>query len=263
MKTLSYCGEFSQKTDPQRFFLTLLAPSGAQDPLWALLAFNQEIAKTREVVTTTTIGLIRLQWWRDAIEKIYAGEVADHEVIRGLAQAIRSYELPQDLFDALLYAREFDLEDRLPGDMNGLVNYADFTGTPLLKLCLLVLGGSEDPRALATAYGLTGLLRAVLYHAGQRRCYLPEDKMASLSLAQLYVLKPQPGLSEILRDVAGTAEKLLKQAQPRTPFSKGLHKLTALNLAHFQACAHDPFNPRWIDPPAFWQLRVAVKAKLL
>ncbi len=90
--TFSYCGELVRRHDPDRFLLTLFAPASMRESLFALYAFNYEIAKTRETVTETQLGLIRLQWWRDAISAIYdRGDVAAHHVLTPLAchQAIQ------------------------------------------------------------------------------------------------------------------------------------------------------------------------------
>ena len=67
---LPYTGTLAQQHDPDRFFLTLLQPAPVRPALWALLAFNYEVAKTREVVSDPTLGFMRLQWWREALEKI-------------------------------------------------------------------------------------------------------------------------------------------------------------------------------------------------
>lgn len=259
--SLTYCGRFVKENDPDRFFLSLLTDRPAD--LWPLLAFNVEIAKTREVVTDTTIGLIRLQWWRDAIEKIYAGDILQHEVITDLARVIRRHDLPKDLFDNLIYAREFDLEDVLPATLEGLVHYADYTQTPLLELCLKILGRQEPARHLAVAYSLTGLLRSVIFHARQRRCYLPSDLLvqSGLTTGPLFDLKSQPELKTVIHRIAQTAENHLQGAAPSCAYTRGLKKLTSLYLKQMKACAYDPFNPGWIKTPAFRELRVAWAAK--
>ena len=64
---LSYCGQEVRKYDKDRFLTALFAPADRREALFALYAFNLEIAKTREVVTEPVLGQIRLQWWYDAI----------------------------------------------------------------------------------------------------------------------------------------------------------------------------------------------------
>lgn len=214
---LGYCGDLVRRYDPDRFLLSLFAPADARADLWALYSFNHEIAKTREVVTETQLGLIRLQWWRDAIAAIYeGGQMPEHQIIQPLAAAIKRYNLPRDLFDHLIYAREFDLEDRLPTNLEGLVKYADFTSTPLLNLSLLchpsasLQDNSIDK--IATAYALVGLLRAVPAHARQRRCYMPEDLLQAQGITayDLYDGQGFDKLQPVFDTVIAKIDELLK-----------------------------------------------------
>lgn len=260
---LTYCGRFAKDNDPDRFFLSLLS-ANPQD-LWPLLAFNCEISKTREIVTDTTIGLIRLQWWRDALDKFYAdGSVLQHEIVKDLARVIKLYNLPKEEFENILYAREFDLEDVLPASVEGLTNYADYTHTPLLRLMTKVIGKEEDVRSLAIAYTLTGLLRAVLYHARQHRCYLPQDVLTdhNVNMTQLYDLKPQAELKPVIGTIVPLAKRYLDSSRPHTAYTRGMKKLTFLYLKQMSKCDFDPFNKDWIKMPAFKEIRVAFSAKM-
>ena len=184
---VDYCAQLLRRHDPDRYLLSLFCDTKHLPGLWALYAFNHEIAKTREVVTETRLGLIRLQWWRDAISAIYEGHaVPEHQILSPLAEIIRARNLPRDLFDALVYAREFDLEDVLPADMNGLINYADYTTTPLLRLAAMISHQPDDAetlRKIGIVYALTGLLRAVPQHAQQGRCYLPQRLLSDAGIS--------------------------------------------------------------------------------
>ncbi len=254
---LTYCGQFAKDNDPDRLFLSLLTGNPAD--LWPLLAFNAEISRTREVVTETTIGLIRLQWWRDAIAGIYEGNILQHEVVTDLARIIKAYDLPREEFDNLVYAREFDLEDVLPATLEGLVNYADYTHAPLLRLIGRVAGEGGDMRSLAIAYTLTGLLRAVPYHARQHRCYLPQDVLADhdMNMALFYDMKPQSGVKGVITTVASAASRYLGASVASGPYTRGMRKMTSLYLKHISSCEFDPLSPGWGRSPAFRELRVA------
>ncbi|MDB5491681.1 MAG: Phytoene/squalene synthetase [Micavibrio sp.] len=183
VKKSEECQRLVRTHDPDRFLISLYFPSEIRPYLWALYAFNYEIAKTREIVTDTTIGLIRLQWWRDAIEGMYErNAVLEHDVVEGMAEAMWRFNLPREFLDHMIYAREFDLEDRSAGSLEGLCNYADFTHTPLLRLSAMVVGENPDHPALqpvAMAYALTGLLRARPFHQAQGWDLIPEGMPVS------------------------------------------------------------------------------------
>ncbi|MCW5749333.1 MAG: squalene/phytoene synthase family protein, partial [Alphaproteobacteria bacterium] len=55
------CGQQVRAADRERFLCSLFAAEPARGDLWALLAFNVEIARTRETVSAPPLGEIRLQ----------------------------------------------------------------------------------------------------------------------------------------------------------------------------------------------------------
>lgn len=261
MTALSYTAETVRKYDPDRFLLSLFVPPEKREALCALYAFNYEIAKTREVVTETQLGMIRLQWWRDALAGVYEQDkVLEHQTLQPLAAAIKAYDLPRDAFDNLIYAREFDLEDRLPSTLDGMVKYAEYTSAPLLDLSLKVMGedGKGVPQ-IATAYALTGLLRAIPVHLSQRRCYLPENlvQRQQITVCDLYDGTGIGKLPPVVAEVAEAAGKCLREAgRSSSPFLRRQAKLAAIYLQKIRTSGHDVFSSHMAVPPLLRELRV-------
>ena len=256
---ISYCGAFVKEHDPDRFFLSMLCASEHRPALWALFAFNYEIAKTRDVVSETQLGLIRLQWWRDALEGIYErGDVLEHQVLEPLSRAIKAYDLPKELFDKLIYAREFDLEDVLPSSLEGVVHYADYTHSPLVELALMILGVSKDAepyQEVAINYALAGILRSVPHLAAHRRCLLAEDimKEKGQSVNRLYEYKRVEAFPEVIRAVAQIYKADIK---PSSRYLRASQRIADLYMKQLAQCGYDPFDARMQIPPAFKSLRV-------
>lgn len=202
-----------RQADADRFILSMFVPVGVREDLWTLFAFNCEIAKTRDVVSETTLGLIRLQWWRDEIGKIYeGGDVSPHEILKPLSEVIKRYGLPREHFDQLIYAREFDLEDVLPGNVEGLFNYCDFTTAPLLALAVQICG--DDPsqeviQPIAINYALAGVLRSTAYYARQGRCLLPEELMRNHCISRDKIIE-----EDMRGDMAMLIKDILIQKMP-------------------------------------------------
>lgn len=253
---ISYCGNLVRAHDRDRFLCSLFAPSAAREALWALFAFNHEIAKTREVVSDTQLGLIRLQWWRDAVSAIYEkGEAPEHEIVKALALAVEKYDLPRGAFETLLYAREFDLEGVPPENIEGLINYADFTTEPLMILAAHVTGANVDyepVRQVAVNYALAGLLRAVPFYAQQGRVMLPSDLM------QKYQLRPDKlesgeNFKALVRELAGQFVKGLK---PRDGFLAASYFLAEIYMKQIERVKYDLLNPKLTRPPFFKELRL-------
>jgi len=247
--------------DKDRFLLGLMTPTKHREALWALFAFNYEIAKTREVVSETTIGLIRLQWWRDAIKEIYEGnKIREHYVVTALAKAIKTYDLPRDLFDNLIYAREFDLEGVAPANKTGLLNYCDFTNTPLNQLTLKVIDqeeGLETITQISKNYGLIGIIRSLLNMLSQRRVYISNDilKAYDLNEASLVDYDPREKLPMIIKDMMAL---LNFDKTPQSKYLKRVHKMTQLYAKQIEALNYDVFDPRMAIPPKFMALRLTL-----
>lgn len=245
--------------DRDRFLTTLFAPAEARDLLLALYAFNSEIARAREMVREPVLGQMRLQWWRDSIAAIYQGGlVRRHEVVEPLAAAIRARGLGRAHFDRLIDAREADFWAEPPAGLGALEAYAEATGAPLVLLALEIFGvrgacAEEMGRALGTAYALAGLLRAVPFHAGARRLYLPADMLAARGLdpeRTIFARKGAPALGEIASEIAARARAHLDAVRarrgelPRRALPALLPAVVASRaLAHLARAGYDPFAP--------------------
>ena len=217
---LSYAAREVRRWDNDRFLTALFAPPERREALFALYAFNLEIAKTREMVREPIMGQIRLQWWRDGIAALYAGKSLRHEIAEPLGRAIAAYGLARAEFETLIDAREADLDDRPCATMACLSNYAEVTSAPLIRLALQALGADVPPareaaRHVGIAWALTGLLRAVPFHARHRRLYLPEEVMARHGVDErlLFELKRSPELHGVVQEVAGLASEHLEKGR--------------------------------------------------
>ncbi len=266
IKEISYCGDIVRKYDKDRFLVSLFAPADVLEDLWALFAFNHEIAKTREVVSETTLGLIRLQWWRDAVTAIYEqGNVADHEVLKPLAKAIKQHNLPQEHFYKLIYAREFDLEDVLPANIEGLMNYAEFTTDPLLRLAVQICG--DDPeqeiiQPIAINYTIAGILRATGFFAGQGRCFFPENLMNEYGITREQLVQ-QGGEEKLKLIVKKIVDHKLPKAYPQNIVLKAFSVLSEIYFRQIHILGYDVIAPEIQREPNFKVLRLWWRTKIL
>lgn len=264
---LSYCAQIVKEHDPDRFLLAMMMPAEYRDDLLALFAFYHEIAKTREVVSETMLGQIRLKWWQEAIKEIYeSGEVLEHEVLQTLAGVIERRNLSYEHFETLIYAREFDLEDVQPGNLEGLVNYCDFTLSPLLRLVLEIMGDDEHDNPVQVAsinYAIVGLMRAIPYHSKQRRCFLPEDLLQKYNQEiqnGLYEMKPSDELPQMVGDILQVYEGGVK---PQNKFLKASQALSQIYYKQLKRSKFDVFSKAMAMEPPLKVLRLIIRSKFL
>lgn len=248
-----------QKVDPDRYLLSLFAPARHRPMLWALFLFHHELVRTRSVVSDTRLGLIRLQWWRDEIAKIYAGQGGGQiPVLSTLAPAMVSGDLRQEDFESLLYAREFDLEDVSPESFDGLKNYADFTTTPLNRLALKIIGecASEDEiRVISTNFGLFEAIRSVPKMLSDRRCLLPTDLLAAKKLSPQKIIDFNHK-AEIIDVIKVLVSAIGPYRKPESCFLKIQQAMSCIYLEKIKKNRYDVFAPEMQVPPSFLALRL-------
>lgn len=270
------CAEQVRQQDYDHYLCGLFAPEESRAGLNALYAFNAEIARTPELVSEPILGRIRLQWWRDALDGAFAGAGPRHQVVQALAEAIARFSLQRAPFDAILAAREADVEGEMLADYAALEAYADATAGNLTALALGCLGALQ-PRALQAgrhvgiAYALTGLLRAVPFHAAQRRLYLPLDRMqaAGVSVDGLFDGARQAALPVVVAGIAAESRRHLRLARrlrigiPQLALP-ALLPATLLDgyLARLARQKYDVYSPKIDLPPLARQLRLAWKASI-
>jgi len=269
-----YCLEQVRRYDRERYLCAVTAPEPARGRLLALYAFNLEVSKVRETVSEALLGQIRLQWWREALAEFARGSVRAHPIAQALDEALRESPVRPALFERLLTAREFDLDDAPPPTLAVLENYASDTSAALQQAALDILGVADDAAdraavAIGTAWALIGLLRAVPFHARQRRLYLPADLLEkeAVSPDALFEGRPGPGLKAVVQAVdarAGehlAAARALRREVPKAALPALLPAVFAdIHRRRLAAVDYDPFAPALQQPIPFDALRLAIAA---
>jgi phytoene synthase len=201
------------------------------------------------------LGHIRLQWWRDALGELYRGEARRHPVLQALEAPVREGVLPRAAFDALIDAREIDLDDAPPASLDALEAYAAATAGELSALAMRLCGEAGAcalgaARQVGTAWSLIGLMRAVAFHAQAQRLFLPEDLLRDFGIDRrsLFELRPTANLDHVVRSVVDRARTLLGDARAaRRQMPRRAHApllLATLADAHLAAlarCGYDVF----------------------
>lgn len=173
--------ELAKAGEPERYLAATLTPERHRAALIALAAFSADLRRIPNLVKEPLMGEIRLQWWRDAIER-YAGDEAPtgHPVADALRIAVRQFDLRPALLVAMTEARAFDLyPDPMP-DRAAFDGYLAKTEGAPFTLALSVLGmdagKSEGLGNLAgRCYGLARLLADLPHRLARGRHPLPLD----------------------------------------------------------------------------------------
>ncbi len=266
-----YCLAQVRQGDRDRYLALLFSPAAARGGLAAITALNLELARAATDIRESMLGLVRLQWWREALEEIRAGgPLRRHPVVDLLSDATRTHGLTIDRMLAMVAAREEELESDGPPSQAAFDARADATAANLIRLSLEMIGLDPAEPSLAAAcaevgraYATIGCARSVLIDARRREVRLPVESVteAGVDLDKLFDLRPQAELSRCLRSLAQRAAADLEAARRRAIPRRArpltvTGRLAALHLERLRLAAYDPFDPRVIAAPPFdvWRL---------
>ncbi|SOH92295.1 Phytoene/squalene synthetase [Monaibacterium marinum] len=237
------CASLVEKADPDRFLSAMTAPEEGRAALFPLYAFNAEVARAPWVTSEPALAEIRLQWWRDAIAEIYAGNTPRrHEVVEPLAEIIRSANLPRWPFEALIDARVFDIYADGHLGRPAFDAYLDATSGGLMRLAVMACGddAAELSGHIGWAQGAAGLIRALpaLWAAGRDPLPIAGD----LPRQELLNGKMPDAAADAIRAVAQDGLQRLANAQRAAISDSAKAALRAgwRSQATLQAVARDP-----------------------
>jgi phytoene synthase len=263
-----YCERLVREADKDRFLAALFAPAAQRPALFALYAFNSEIARVRDVAREPMPGEIRLQWWREVIEGERAEEGKANPVAAALLETIVRYQLPPQVLLDLIDAHAFDLYDDPMPSLPHAEAYAAKTSGAIFALAGTILGGEALDLAghAGIAYGFTEMLRNFARHAARRQLYVPIDILQryGVNIEEVFAGKASPqlraALAEMRLHVRGhlaAAHDLLAGAPAAVlPAFLPIALLRPL-LKRMEERAYDPLRaievPQWRRQWALWR----------
>lgn len=181
-EALASCETAVHQSDPDRYFASLFAPAGKRPLLFALYAFNHEIARAAEIAREPMMAEIRLQWWREAVEEAREGRPRAQPVAIGLSELLGRAGISAGALEALIDARAEEISSAPFADLAALESHADATSGALMRIAASLLGSNstveELTREAGIAYGLAGILRSIPFHAARGRSFLPVNMLA-------------------------------------------------------------------------------------
>lgn len=161
----AHCGEAARAADRDRWLGSLFAPAAARPHLHALIAFEAEMGRLREVVRDPRMGEIRLAWWREALGGERREEAQGNPVAAAMIATLEAVKPPPHLIENAIIGRQADLYDDAFPALSDLEAYLGETRSGLLQIAALALGGSakaaEASGLAGVALGLTELMRGL------------------------------------------------------------------------------------------------------
>jgi len=257
-----HCAALVREADRDHYLATLFAPAAHRDALFALYAFNVEIARVRDLAHAPMPGEIRLQWWREVLSGEREGETAAHPVAAVLRETLERYHLSPIPLIGLIDAHTFDLYDEPMASFAALDDYAAKTDATLFAFAGNILDAHGDDAAAIVhhagiALAVAGLLSRFGLHAARRQLFLPLDLLGrhGADREDIFARRVTPELRAALAELRLFARRHLAAARdglanaPNAILPALLPvALVGPALRRMERAGYEPFQPEHIAP---------------
>ncbi|XP_012056477.1 PREDICTED: NADH dehydrogenase (ubiquinone) complex I, assembly factor 6 [Atta cephalotes] len=227
-----YCLQLVRKNDYENFLCTLLLPRSIKSTAFAVRAFNVEVAQVEDQVSDSRIGTMRLQFWTDALNRIYNGNPPKSPVALELHRILQQHKLSKRYFKRLIDARLNKLNSSIFVDLESFERYCDYTTSSIYYLLLeaqSIASVNADHAAshFGKAHGLVTLIRSVPYNARKRVIILPQDILLKYSISSESIFQRQSnaGFKDAILEIASCAKQHLKMATSLRKAGKNLNAI--------------------------------------
>ncbi|ESQ47668.1 hypothetical protein EUTSA_v10022385mg [Eutrema salsugineum] len=103
-------GEQVRNYDYYHYLCLLELPPEMRKAAFALRAFNVETARAMDVASDPKIGLMRLLWWQETIDKLYTKKPINHSTAQALSWAISEHNISKPWLKRSVEARIRDAQ---------------------------------------------------------------------------------------------------------------------------------------------------------
>ena len=254
VEAFAACEATVRSLDPDRYFASLFAPACKRPLLFALYAFNHELARASEVAREPIATEIRLQWWREALEGAREGRPRAHPAAVGLTAILSQDSGHGADLESLIDARGIESSSAPFATLAAMESHARATSASLMRVAARLLAGAGNMAGpideAGIAYGLAGMLRGSPYYAARGKLFLPFDLLGaeSLSSVDVFSVSNSAKLNRVLKKIGLCAFDHLARARtfgvPRALLPAVLPaSLVPAYLSRLLDCA---------DPPRQW-----------
>lgn len=175
----SYCVQQVRNYDYHHYLCLLELPTTMRRAAFALRAFNVETSRAMDVASDPKIGLMRLLWWQEAIDKIFNNKIIEHPTARALASVISDQKINKTWLKRSVEARINDAQRDVTDiyqTIEELEKYSEDTSSTLLYTTLQA-GGITSTTAdhaashIGKASGILLLIKSLPYHANRNHSF--------------------------------------------------------------------------------------------
>lgn len=161
----------------------------------AYYAYCRELDDIVDHCREPQMARLRLAWWRQALNDLYAGRAGEHPILIALAPVIERFALPQEELEALIDGMEMDLNGEHYPDFRALGLYCHRVAGVVGMVTARILG-YRNPHTLkyaarmGLALQLINILRDIGEDCRNGRIYIPADELARFGVVPEQLCRP-------------------------------------------------------------------------
>ncbi|XP_017776525.1 PREDICTED: NADH dehydrogenase (ubiquinone) complex I, assembly factor 6 isoform X2 [Nicrophorus vespilloides] len=189
----------------------------------AVRGFNIEVSRVAEQTSQPSIGLMRLKFWEDTIDKCYQKDIKNvpqHPIAIELFKAVHNRKLTKRYFNNLVKSRVDNVNNRIFKTIDEMEKYSEQTVSNIYYL-ILEGNGVRNVHAdhaashIGKAQGIVQQLRSIPIARKINFIAIPQDVLTKHNVSHEDILrsKASEALNECTFEVASRAHQHLVKAR--------------------------------------------------
>ena len=176
-----WCREVARANARNFYYSFWTLPKRKQAALCAIYAFCRHCDDIVDMDLSAVDAAERIAATRAALGDAFAGKAEGH-LFRALADVVREFSIPREIFEEHIRGNEMDLTIRRYESFEDLRQYCYRVASAVGLMCLPVFGATsaaarEYAETLGLILQLTNIARDVREDAGRGRIYLPQEEL--------------------------------------------------------------------------------------
>ncbi len=223
MQPDDYCQQRAAASGSSFYYSFRFLDEERRRAVTALYAYCREVDDVVDDCSDPEVAAQTLVWWRNELESCFAG-APTHPVTQALAPHIARFDLPQELFVAILDGMVMDLTRHSYHSMEELQTYCYRVAGAVGLLAARIFGYTDDQtliyaEKLGLAFQLTNIIRDVGQDIRMGRVYLPAELLDQHGIDHELLHRPTTAepLKQALAALTGVAREAYREAKEHLP----------------------------------------------
>ena len=212
-------GAVQRASDSSFYAAMRIMPKAQREAMFEIYSFCRVVDDIADDSGPRDVRFDQLQRWRTDIDALYAGTPAPH--LRGLARAVRDFDLQREDFVAVIDGMEMDVVSNMRApNLATLDLYCDRVASAVGRLSVRVFGMEKEAglalaHHLGRALQLTNILRDLDEDAAIGRLYLPREALrdAGITTTDPAATLASPAIGQACTPVVARAEHHFAEAE--------------------------------------------------